>query len=183
MGTSFSRDLYMRALNFASARHLGQKMPGSENPYVIHVAAVAMEVLATFALEEVPDADLAVACALLHDTVEDTEATREEVAAEFGEAVAAGVVALSKDPALPKEQQLADSLARIRMQPRAVWLVKLADRAVNLEAPPHYWSMDKRRAYLREAGQILDALGEASPSMAARLRDKRVAYEAFISGA
>ena len=183
MATTFSRDLYMRARPIASARHHRQKKPGSESPYVIHVAAVAMEVLATFALEDVAEPDLAVACALLHDTVEDTETTREEVAAEFGEAVAAGVEALSKDPRLPKAEQMADSLARIRRQPRAVWLVKLADRAVNLEAPPHYWPMEKRRAYQREAGVILEALGEASPSLAARLRDKMAAYEAFIQGA
>lgn len=181
MSTVFSRDLYMCAWNFACTRHLGQKMPGSELPYVTHVGAVAMEVLATFALEDVPDADLAVTCALLHDTVEDTATTADEIAAAFGPAVAAGVVALSKDGSLPKSEQMADSLRRIRLQPRAVWLVKLADRAVNLEAPPHYWPMEKRRAYREEARTILAELGEASPRLASRLAEKIEAYGAFVA--
>lgn len=181
MATAFSRDLYMRAWNFASERHLGQKMPGSELPYVTHVGAVAMEVLATFALEDVADPDLAMACALLHDTVEDTKTTPEEVGAAFGPAVAAGVVALSKDATLPKAEQMADSLRRIRREPRAVWLVKLADRTVNMEAPPHYWPSEKRRAYREEARLILRELGEASPSLAARLEEKIEAYGAFVA--
>lgn len=41
MSKPFSRDLYMRAWHFAAARHNGQKMSGSELPYVTHVGAVA----------------------------------------------------------------------------------------------------------------------------------------------
>lgn len=179
--TSFSRDLYMRAWHFAGARHNAQKVPGSELPYISHVGAVAMEVLATLALEDFADPDLAVACALLHDTVEDTETTREEIDAEFGAAVAAGVSALSKDDQLPKEDRMADSLRRIQAQPREVWLVKLADRAVNMEPPPAKWSPEKRGAYQREAIVILEQLGSASPSLATRLREKIARYEAWIA--
>lgn len=177
---TFSRDLYMRAWNFATARHHGQKMPGSELPYIAHVGAVAMEVLGAIAEGEVDDPDLATACALLHDTVEDTDATAEDIAREFGDAVARGVVALSKDATLPKDQQMADSLRRIRAEPRSVWLVKLADRTVNMEAPPHYWPEEKRRAYQREARTILETLGEACPSQARRLEEKIAAYDAFL---
>ncbi len=102
MNAPFSRDLYMRAWHFAAARHNGQKVPGSELPYITHVGAVAMEVLATIALDVVASPDLAVACALLHDTVEDTETTTEEIAAAFGLAVADGVRALSKDRTSPR---------------------------------------------------------------------------------
>ena len=87
----------MRAWSFAAARHGDQKVPGSELPYITHVGAVAMEVLATLAVEELADPDLAVACALLHDTVEDTSTTASEIASAFGAAVAEGVLALSKD--------------------------------------------------------------------------------------
>lgn len=181
MSSSFSRDLYMRAWHFAAARHNGQKVPGSELPYITHVGAVAMEVLATIAIDDVPSPDLAVACALLHDTVEDTETTTDQIADAFGIAVADGVRALSKDKALPKAEQMTDSLRRIQEQPREIWIVKLADRAVNMEPAPAHWSMDKRRTYQQQAITILEQLGSASPSLAARLREKIARYEACIT--
>ena len=181
MSSRFSRDLYMRAWHFAAARHNGQKVPGSELPYITHVGAVAMEVLATIALDDVASPDLAVACALLHDTVEDTETTTDEIADAFGAAVADGVRALSKDKAIPKLEQMADSLRRIQEQPREIWLVKLADRTVNMEPAPAHWSMDKRRTYQQQAFMILEQLGSASPSLSARLREKIARYEMCIS--
>lgn len=183
MSSTFSRDLYMRAWHFAAARHVGQKVPSSELPYITHVGAVAMEVLATLALEDFTEPDLAVACALLHDTVEDTEATAGDIEREFGATIAAGVAALSKNDQLPKDERMADSLRRILEQPREVWLVKLADRTVNMEPAPAHWSTDKRRAYQAQASEILERLGSASPSLAARLREKIARYDACIAGA
>jgi GTP diphosphokinase / guanosine-3',5'-bis(diphosphate) 3'-diphosphatase len=71
---------------------------------------------------------------------------------------------------------MADSLRRIKLQPREVWLVKLADRIVNLQPPPEHWQADKIAAYRAEARVILAALGEASPLLAARLAEKIEAY-------
>jgi len=153
-------------------------------PYLVHVVSVATEVIASFTAAESPrglDEDLAIACALLHDTVEDTETTRAEIEAKFGEAVAAGVAALSKNPELPKADQMADSLRRIRDQPREVWMVKLADRITNLAEPPHYWSRDKRIAYRDEAIVIAEALGTASPPLEARIRQRIADYARFFS--
>jgi len=172
----WSPDTYLRAARFAARAHLTQKYPGSELPYLLHVTTVAAEVMATLACEAAARPDLAVACALLHDTVEDCGVQADELAAEFGPEVAAGVLALSKDPALPKDQAMADSLRRIQAQPREVWLVKLADRVANLGPPPHYWSPAKIAAYRAEALAILDALGAASPHLHARLRAKIAAY-------
>lgn len=178
--TPWSPDRYAHAARFAAIAHLGQKVPGGELPYLLHVVAVAAEVMAAVAIESVADPDLAVTCALLHDTIEDTGMTESGVAAEFGDAVAAGVLALSKDPALSKAQAMADSLRRIQLQPREVWLVKLADRIVNLERPPHYWQPAKIAAYRVEAIAIADALGDASPYLHARLRAKIADYQQYI---
>lgn len=172
----WSTDLYLRAVRFAAEAHQGQKIPGEELPYLLHVCQVASEVQAALAAEPQERPDLALACALLHDTIEDTKVDRAALAAAFGEAVAAGVAALSKDPALPKDQAMADSLRRIREQPREVWLVKLADRIVNLEPPPHYWKPPKIAAYREEAVRILAALGEASPYLSARLTARIAGY-------
>lgn len=169
----------MRAWHFAATRHQGQTVTGSELPYITHVGAVAMEVLATIAVEKLANPDLAVACALLHDTIEDTKTSAEEIATEFGAVIAAGVVALSKDKALPDDATMADSLRRIQEQPREIWVVKLADRTVNMEPAPAKWSADKRRAYKAQATTILEQLGSASPTLAERLRGKIARYEAL----
>lgn len=115
-------------------------------------------------------------CALLHDTVEDTAVTYEQVAAGFGQPVADGVLALTKDEGLPKGEQMPDSLRRIKRQPREVWLVKLADRIVNLQPPPKHWQAERIAAYKVESDSILAALGEASPLLAERLAAKIEAY-------
>src|SRR5689334_17531523 len=113
---AFSPDLYLRALHFAARSHGDQKMLG-ELPYVVHLSTVTMELACALRAETGRDEDLAITCALLHDIVEDTPMKLEKVAAEFGPKVAAGVGALTKNSALPKERQMPDSLERILQQP------------------------------------------------------------------
>ncbi|HVV81684.1 MAG TPA: HD domain-containing protein [Kofleriaceae bacterium] len=181
----FSPDRYVEALQFAARRHEGQVVPGSGLPYLVHVVSVAAETIAAIEVDRalLDDPDLAVLCALLHDTVEDTADTAEaraelvaELARRFDHGVAAGVLALSKDDRLPKPERTADSLRRIRAQPREVWMVKLADRVTNLAPPPAAWPREKRIAYRDEALVIADALGDASPMLHARLRARIQGY-------
>lgn len=172
----WSQDTYLAALRFAAEAHSGQTITGTDLPYLLHLSLVGMEVIAALHAEPGHDADLAVQCALLHDVIEDTPVGYAEVAARFGAAVADGVLALTKDPALPKDQQMADSLARIQLQPPSVWLVKLADRICNLQPPPAHWTPAKAAAYRAEAELIAHTLGEASPLLAARLRAKIAGY-------
>lgn len=175
--TPWTADAYTAALRFAATHHAGQTFPGTELPYLLHVVNVCAELQAALQHEAVDRPDLAIQCALLHDAVEDTAATRELVAATFGEAVAAGVDALSKrEEAGDKPAQMADSLARIQQQPREVWMVKLADRTCNMSKPPHYWDAAKCTRYRVEAGTILAALGPASPWLSARLAGRIEAY-------
>jgi (p)ppGpp synthase/HD superfamily hydrolase len=177
---SYDPDRYVAALRFAADRHHGQRVPGSGHPYVVHVVTVAAELIAALPVAAVGDPDLAVTCALLHDTIEDAGTRHDELVASFGRAVADGVAALSKDPTLPKEARMADSLRRIQAQPAEVWMVKLADRIANLAPPPADWPSAKRRAYRDEAIVIADALGAASAALAARLRAKIAAYGAYL---
>jgi (p)ppGpp synthase/HD superfamily hydrolase len=178
---SFSADRYVAALRFAAAKHEGQRMTGSGLPYLVHVVAVAGEVLSVLDREPGLDPDLALGCALLHDTLEDTATTYAELVATFGAPIADGVRALSKlDDSIPKPDRMADSLRRIRLQPREVWVVKLADRITNLAPPPASWSSEKRRAYRDEAIEIADALTGASPALEARIRERITAYSAFF---
>jgi (p)ppGpp synthase/HD superfamily hydrolase len=172
----WSQDELKRALDFAARAHGDQKIPGSGLPYVVHVVKVMTEILAAAAADSEIDVNLAARCALLHDCVEDAGVTHADLVRAFGQPVADGVAALSKDGSLPKEQQMGDSLARIRRQPREIWAVKLADRITNLEPAPPHWSAEKRKKYRAEAEEILSALRGASAHLERRMEEKIAAY-------
>lgn len=174
--STWNQDLYLDALNFAARAHHAQTIPGGDVPYLVHLCQVAMEVMASPACD-----DLALACALLHDTIEDTATTFEEIQAKFGLQVAQGVSALSKDLTLPKNEQMADSLRRLAECGPQVQMVKLADRITNLQEPPHTWPLEKRRAYQREAQEILSTLGASDRLLASRLAGKIQNYSRYLS--
>jgi (p)ppGpp synthase/HD superfamily hydrolase len=173
---------YLKAWNFASIHHSGQKYGGHRQDlyidYLTHVGMVSMEII--WALQnsnESYDADLAIQCAILHDTIEDTKITYSEILEEFGKKVADGVNALSKNSELEsKEQQMKDSLSRIKSQPLEIWMVKMADRISNLYTAPFYWDNEKILKYRFEALMIHDALSGANQSLALRLKEKINAY-------
>ncbi len=172
MKVSWNRELYIEASRFAAQAHRGQLIPGSDLPYLLHLNLVSMEIIAALIAEPGHDGDLAVQCALLHDTIEDTSTNYEQIKSRFGVRVADGVAALSKNPALEKSKRLLDSLARIQLQPIEIWMVKMADRITNLQPPPHHWTTAKISQYRVEAIEIHTQLQAASPFLALRLAEK-----------
>jgi (p)ppGpp synthase/HD superfamily hydrolase len=172
MISNWSQELYIKAYRFAAQAHDGQLYPGTGLPYLMHLSFVSMEVLGVLSVESGRDGDLAVQCALLHDAIEDTDVTYDLVRSNFGAKVADGVLALSKNPEIPKSQQLTDSLQRIKQQPPDIWIVKLADRIANLQPPPPHWTKEKIIRYRDEAIEIHATLKDASPFLAARLAIK-----------
>jgi len=161
---------------FAARVHQTQKMPASEESYLHHLGMVMLEVFSAHLAHPLPDVDLAVRCAILHDSIEDQGVSHAELAQKFGVAVADGVQALSKNPDLPKAEAMADSLVRIQQQPKPVWCVKLADRISNLRNRPPHWSAEKCHSYREEGKQILSALESAHPYLAQRLHERIVVY-------
>jgi (p)ppGpp synthase/HD superfamily hydrolase len=177
---NWTQDDYIKAYRFAADRHNDQKYPGTDLPYIMHLSFVCMEVIAALRLGGVEQETVAVQCALLHDVIEDTPTTYDEVKQAFGQAVADGVMALTKSPTLEKSQKMADSLQRLQQQPTAVQLVKLADRITNLQTPPHYWSKEKIAAYRAEAIVIHQALKAANGYLADRLQQKIDDYQQWL---
>jgi (p)ppGpp synthase/HD superfamily hydrolase len=177
----WDQDKYQIAWNFASTIHNGQTLPGSDIPYINHLGLVAMEAMAVITKNEILNPNLLVLCALLHDSIEDTSSTYDDIKNSFGIDVAEGVLALTKDDQLPsKYEQMLDSISRIKEQPIEVWMVKLCDRITNLQAPPKHWSKEKIAQYQDEARLILAQLGEASQFLARRLRNKIAAYDQYL---
>jgi guanosine-3',5'-bis(diphosphate) 3'-pyrophosphohydrolase len=120
--------------------------------------------------------ELAIQVALLHDTLEDTATNPDELTKLFGEEVRQGVQALTKDYYLPDDQQMEDSLRRIRLRPKEIWAVKLSDRITNLQPPPLTWNEQKRIRYQKEARTILTELKEGNEYLAIRLQCKIEEY-------
>jgi (p)ppGpp synthase/HD superfamily hydrolase len=181
-----SPDLYRDALYFACEAHEGQKMatpsPDLDFPYFLHITEVMTETLIAF--EQTNDKNLnqnlGVLVAILHDTVEDTSVTLEEIENQFGESVKNGVWAMTKDETLPKEEQMSNSLEKLLKAPLEIQFVKLADRIVNLKEPPHYWNSEKKQKYQKEAQFILEKLGSANEYLAKRLEEKIKNYEQYF---
>ena len=177
----FHPELYHKALEYATHAHLKQQMPGRNLPYLLHIMQVCGEVI--FALTQDHNninTDLAIQCALLHDTIEDTETTVEDLTDKFGIPVATGVMALTKNLNLPKPDQMADSLTRILEQTAEIRIVKMADRIVNLQEPPYYWKKEKRLKYQSEARMILEKLQGVHTFIERRLEEKIEAYSQYI---
>jgi len=169
-----------------SRLHDGQKYGGPNDneqiEYLNHIGSVVFEIIAAAHQNESLNAGLAIKCAMLHDTIEDTEITYKYLKSRYGQAVADGVQALTKNEAIEgKKAQMIDSLNRIKQQPKEIWAVKMADRICNLYAPPYYWTNEKKQAYQQEAILILESLKEGDEYLAERLRLKIESYNKFIN--
>ncbi|WP_281234178.1 HD domain-containing protein [Flavobacterium gelatinilyticum] len=173
---------YQKTIIFATIKHLenNQTITDSELPYVIHLSNVAMEILIASGQTDQFNLLFATQVALLHDTLEDTNTTFEELEREFGTEVAEGVSALTKNAALPKEEKMPDSLNRISKLRKEVWAIKLADRITNLQKPPKTWDDLKRRKYKEEAAVILEKLKGGNAYLENRLKAKIEEYEQYL---
>jgi len=123
--------LLSEAADFAARRHTGQQRKGRGNePYVNHLAEVAN--LLSIATDG-SDAEL-VAAGWLHDTIEDTATTREELAQKFGERVAALVAEVTDDMTLPKQERRQKQIVDAPRKSPGAKLIKIADKISNIRA-------------------------------------------------
>lgn len=178
-----TQSLYQKAILFATQKHVeqNQTVPGTNLPYVVHLSNVAMEVIIASFHTENFNLDYAVQVALLHDTIEDTSTEFEEIEEKFGLQIAKAVAALTKNSDLPKEEQMPDTLERIKDQPLEIWAIKLGDRITNLQAPPSDWSKEKKEKYYKESKTILKELKEGNAFLARRLEMKIREYESYLN--
>ena len=149
----------LKAAHFAAQKHAGQRRKGAAaEPYINHLLEVA-ELVAS-ALAE-PDTNLVIA-ALLHDTVEDTGTTKEELAETFGSDVADLVMEVTDDKSLPKAERKRLQIAHASQISVRAQVIKLADKISNLRgilaSPPADWSVERKREYFEWAKQVVDGL-------------------------
>ncbi|MBQ9314441.1 MAG: bifunctional (p)ppGpp synthetase/guanosine-3',5'-bis(diphosphate) 3'-pyrophosphohydrolase [Clostridia bacterium] len=145
--------LIMRAYNYANAAHEGQLRKSGE-PYIIHPIEVAF-IVASIQLD-----DYAICAALLHDVVEDTSATVEDIKNEFGDDIAMlvdGVTKLGKIISyFDKEEEQVENYRKFFMamaKDIRVLMIKLADRLHNMRTLKHL-SDDRKIAIAKETLQL-----------------------------
>ena len=127
--------LILHAASFAAQKHRDQRRKDAEaSPYINHPLALA-DILAREG--DVTDARV-IAAALLHDTVEDTETTIEELEERFGKRVAAVVAEVTDDKSLPKAERKRLQIVKAGSKSTEAKLVKLADKIANLRDPVSY---------------------------------------------
>lgn len=176
-----------QAMQFAIVAHGNQVRKGNEHiPYVFHPIDVANEVIYYSGLP-IPELELASVIALLHDVVEDSIVSENDVRQHFGDDVARGVAALSKSAdvkSAEKDSKLAEleeNLVRLKAAPQYVQAVKLADRISNLKSFPAMWSRQKIANYLDESALIASELGHASEGLHARLLSRIAQARVMLS--
>ena len=145
----------MDAALFAAQKHTGQRRKGEAGePYLNHLVEVAQLV----ATSPAADADV-IAAALLHDVVEDTVVSAEEVERSFGPAVAAYVLEVTDDKRLAAEERKRRQIEHASSLSAGASLIKLGDKISNLRgirsSPPADWSLERKRAYARWAGEVI----------------------------
>ena len=158
--------LLLKALAFAAHKHRDQRRKDADaSPYINHPIALA-DVL----VNEGGITDVEVLCAaLLHDTVEDTATTHEELVDEFGSRIARIVAEVTDDKRLPKSERKRLQVEHAPHISHEAKLVKLADKLANLrdvaERPPAGWELQRRREYFDWAKQVIDGLRGAHPRL------------------
>ncbi|HET7199035.1 MAG TPA: HD domain-containing protein [Burkholderiales bacterium] len=162
--------LLLKALAFSAHKHRDQRRKDAEaSPYINHPIALA-DVL----VNEAGVSDVEVICAaLLHDTVEDTATTHEELLDAFGTRVARIVAEVTDDKRLPKAERKRLQVEHAPHLSREAKLVKLADKLCNLrdvaERPPAGWDLARRREYFDWAKRVIDGLRGAPGEEVRRL--------------
>lgn len=166
------------AAQFAAEKHSGQRRKGAlAEPYINHLLEVAQ--LVSKALEE-PDTDLVIA-ALLHDTVEDTDTTPEELAERFGPDVANLVMECTDDKSLPKAERKRLQIEHAPTRSVRAQVIKLADKISNMRSilvsPPADWSFERRREYFLWAEQVVNGLSRPNAMLKAEFEGIVRAFE------
>jgi guanosine-3',5'-bis(diphosphate) 3'-pyrophosphohydrolase len=164
----FEPSLFIRALAFAAHKHRDQRRKDAgASPYINHPIALA-DVLAN----EGGVTDPVVLCAaVLHDTIEDTETTAEELTTLFGARVTAVVLEVTDDKTLGKGLRKRLQIEHAPHLSGEAKLVKLADKICNLrdliQSPPADWPAERIAAYFDWAARVVDGLRGVHPRLEA----------------
>ena len=152
-----NHQLILKAADFAAYKHRNQKRKDEEKtPYINHPIAVA-KIISEIGNIEDPEI---LAAALLHDTIEDTKTTPEELIENFGERVCHLVQEVTDEKSLPKLERKQRQIDHAKEISKDAALIKLGDKISNVTdityTPPTHWDNERRLEYLEWAEEVIN---------------------------
>ena len=167
----------LKAVAFAAEKHkLQMRTNPQKTPYIIHPLGVADQVMR---IGHVYDTDVLIA-ALLHDVLDDTGTTREEIASQFGEKVASYVEEMTEDLKLSSKERKKLQIIHALHQSQGASFIKLSDKLHNLNTlmtdPPAGWSQDQMDQYFQWTQSVIENLPEVSDSLKEAVHKAIVKY-------
>ncbi|MEW6401763.1 MAG: HD domain-containing protein [Chloroflexota bacterium] len=158
--------LLIEAMFFSANKHRNQRRKDTEkSPYINHPIDVTHLLWTVGSVREVP---VLLAC-ILHDTIEDTQTTHEEVAEMFGQEVLSLVLEVTDDKSLPKQERKRLQIVTAPLKSPGAKLIKLADKCCNVRdvvvSPPADWSLERRREYLLWTERVVAGLRGINPGL------------------
>ncbi len=155
-----------KALDFAARKHTDHRRKGDrEEPYINHLAEVA-RLLAD--ATDGDDLDLVLA-GLLHDTIEDTETTYDELVTEFGTVMADLVAEVTDDKSLERAERKRRQVETAPGKSDRAKMIKIADKTSNLRSiiasPPADWSSERKREYFEWAREVVSGCRGANAKL------------------
>lgn len=156
----------LKAAHYAARKHIGQTRKGENAaPYLNHPIEVASLIAEIGGIEN----DTVLAAALLHDTVEDTDATAEELQELFGDKVTSIVLEVTDDKSLPKSERKQIQVDQAAALSPEAKLIRIADKISNIRditySPPKRWSKKRRKKYLDWAEKVVNQCKNTNPAL------------------
>ena len=158
--------LILKAAEFAAHKHRTQRRKGAgQRPYIGHCIEVARLIAD---VGKVEDSNV-LAAALLHDTVEDTDTTRDEIRKEFGSVIDELVAEVTDDKSLDSPVRKEAQVTHAPHLTEGAKVIKLADKISNVREigvdPPETWPLKRRQEYFDWAERVVAAIGRVNPSL------------------
>ena len=151
--------LFLKALSFAAEKHRDQRRKDEQaSPYINHLIDVANILWETGRIRDMTT----IIAGILHDTLEDTNTTPEELEAAFGGDIRSIVGEITDDKGLPQEERRrlqVEHAGKLSLRARQV---KLADKISNIgnliDSPPKKWSPERKLEYVAWGKEVIDKL-------------------------
>jgi len=161
-----NNQLILKAAHFAAQKHKDQRRKDKEvSPYINHPISVA-KIISEIGNIEDPEV---LAAALLHDTIEDTETTVDELIDNFGERVCSLVQEVTDDKNLPKMERKQRQIEHAKEISEGAALIKLGDKISNVtditNTPPIDWDSNRRLEYFEWAEKVINNCPKVNTSL------------------
>lgn len=151
-----NQTIILKAAHFAAQKHSNQRRKNKEaSPYINHPLQVAIFISE---IGQIKDPEI-IAAALLHDTIEDTNTTPEELEQLFGSKIKNLVEAVTDNKSLPKEVRKKLQIEHASQLSKEATLIKLGDKISNVldvtNNPPENWNLERRKNYFDWAEAVI----------------------------